>query len=52
VWMEALYFHQITLPAFFVKINWPHLCGFISGISVLSHQSVYLFSRDSVLSLK
>ena len=36
------FFHCIFLPPL-SKINWPLVCGFISGLSVLFHWSICLF---------
>ena len=40
--LKRLYFsHRIFFPL--SKIRCPYVCGFISGLSILFHQSVFLF---------
>ena len=36
------FFHYITIPPL-LKVNWLQACGFISGLSILSHWSMCLF---------
>ena len=36
------FLHSIFLPPL-SKIRWPYVCGFISGLSILFHWSIFLF---------
>ena len=41
--LKRLSFLQCIFLTPLSKIRWPHVCGFISGLSILFHLSIFLF---------